>query len=262
MMFRLVLVLIAVLFASEGQAEIYKCEAENGDITYSQVPCLKQKTTTVTTSVPKAREPVDCRWAATFADDVARQMRSGMASDQMFNMYGGIDSVSAGTVNIINYVYRFRGNEAMPVERISSLAASMCKAGSLGDVRCESLPYGQDLATNRCDTDAEDSAAPQQPLVLAPDQLDASNGDIQSSTSAVMSGAMSGEISGPASSNIPAQATNNSQALDEERQEECRDGFRDQIDAIDAEMRDGYSSEEGERYRQRLRMLTTRMREC
>ena len=43
---------------------------------------------------------------------------------------------------------------------------------------------------------------------------------------------------------------------------ECKQAYRDQIDAIDAEMRHGYSSEQGERYRERLRSLTERMREC
>jgi hypothetical protein len=244
MTFRLALILIAISFSLEAQADIYKCEAENGDIAYSQVPCPKQKTTTVATAAPKSDGPVDCRWSATFANDVARRMRSGMASDQLFNMYGGIDSISPGTLNIINYVYRFRGNEAMPVERISSLAASMCKAGSLGDVRCESLPYGQDPGSKRCEAGEEEFAPATQPLVRAPDQLEAAS-----------------------DSQTQSQANNNfvkddSLSLENERRETCRDSFRDQIDAIDAEMRSGYSTEDGERYRQRLRSLTTRMREC
>jgi len=43
---------------------------------------------------------------------------------------------------------------------------------------------------------------------------------------------------------------------------ECKQAYRDQIDAIDAEMRRGYSAEEGERYRERLLSLTERMRQC
>ena len=230
MMFRLALLLVAVLAASGAQAEIYKCVADDGGITYSQIPCPKQKTTTVRSAVPKTGAVVDCRWASAFAGDVTRRMRSGLASEALFDFYGGIDSVSPGTINIINYVYRFRGNESVPEQRISSLAGSMCKAGSLGDVRCEALPYGQDPG-GRCDDEETDA--------------------------------------GPVESIAPAQAlplaeqTNiQQQARTDVSNDQCKQGIRDQIDAIDAQMRRGYDSAQGERYRERLRALTTRLHQC
>jgi len=237
MNFRIALIPIALLLAPAAEAEIYKCVAEDGSVSYSQIPCPKQKSTTVRADVARTDEAVDCRWASQFANDVALRMRGGMASGEIFNAYGGVDSVSVGTVNIINYVFRFRGNASMPLERISSLAASMCKAGSLGDVRCESLPYGQDPSGESCDPDATNvEATPVTPIASTTDQTQFTNG------------------------NIDPQA--NSQASSNEAREQCKKSYRDQIDAIDAQMRGGYDSAQGDVYRERLRVLTTNLRAC
>ena len=237
MNFRIALIPFALLLATGAEAEIYKCVADDGSVTYSQIPCPKQKTTTVSAAVAteanKADDVVDCRWAVKFANDVGRRMRSGLPSEAVFNLYGGIDSVSPGTINIINYVFRFRGNEAMPLERITSLAGSMCKAGSLGDVRCESLPYGQDPTGNRCDPDAQDELAEAQDAVVS-------------------------DAPRPADSNSNLQTTANNDAY----RERCKKDYRDQIDAIDAQMRSGYDSAQGEVYCERLRVLTTSLRAC
>lgn len=234
MKFRLALIPIALLIATGAEAEIYKCVAEDGSVAYSQIPCPKQKTTTVTAAAHRDDGVVDCRWAMQFSTDVGRRMRSGLPSDAVFNFYGGVDSVSPGTLNIINYVYRFRGNAAMPLERISSLAGSMCKAGSLGDVRCESLPYGQDETGEACNPDAADKPA------------DA--GQVGED-----------EVARVASSKneIASMAGSNDVATDQ-----CKKRYRDQIDAIDAQMRSGYDSAQGETYRERLRVLTSSLRAC
>ena len=42
----------------------------------------------------------------------------------------------------------------------------------------------------------------------------------------------------------------------------CKKHYRDSIDEIDAEMRKGYGSEQGEVFRQRLRQLTEKLRAC
>jgi Domain of unknown function (DUF4124) len=237
MKIRLALIPIALLIATGAEAEIYKCVAEDGSVAYSQIPCPKQKTTTVTAATPKDDGVINCRWATQFATDVGRRMRSGLPSDAVFNFYGGVDSVSPGTLNIINYVYRFRGNEAMPLERISSLAGSMCKAGSLGDVRCESLPYGQDDTGEACNPDATVNPA---------DAVGARHAGEE-------------EVARVASSEneIARMAGSNDVATDQ-----CKKRYRDQIDAIDAQMRSGYDSAQGEAYRERLRVLTSSLRAC
>lgn len=242
---RIAPVLAALLFASAAQADIYKCDADDGSVAYSQVPCTAKEITTVRAPVKKVDDVVDCRWASRFASDAAGRMREGLASNAAFDSYGGLDALSSGTVNIINYVYRFRGNESVPIERISSLAASMCKAGSLGDVRCEALPYGQDTGENSCSPDDESvesrcEGAACNPTVAAQARLQQ-----------------------PASTAEPErQNDHETRARNDEARAQCKKNFRDQIDAIDAQMRQGYDSAQGERYRERLRMLTTRLRDC
>ena len=50
--------------------------------------------------------------------------------------------------------------------------------------------------------------------------------------------------------------------VDKEAVERCKKKYRDQIDAIDAQMRSGYTSEQGEAFRKRLRGLTEKLRAC
>jgi len=215
---RFALLLIALLFASGVQAEVYKCVGDDGNVTYSQLPCPIKESKTVRARVETGEYVLDCRWATAFASDVTRSMRAGLAPDTVFDLYGGADQVSPGTVNIINYVFRFRADSSVPDERITSLARSMCEAGSLGDVRCELLPYGHESGSNRCNPQAgEGRDASEQPMAGA--TIDAAS-------------------------------------------EQCKKNARDEIDEIDAQMRQGYDPAQGERYRERLRMLTTRLREC
>jgi len=44
--------------------------------------------------------------------------------------------------------------------------------------------------------------------------------------------------------------------------EACKEPLRDSIDAIEGEMLRGYTAEEGEAFKQRLRVLTQKMRAC
>jgi Domain of unknown function (DUF4124) len=245
MTYRIAPVLVALLFASGAQAEIYKCVADDGSIAYSQVPCPSKESTKVHVPVKKIDDVVDCRWASRFANDVVVRMRRGLASDAVFDSYGGLDSVSSGTVNIINYVFRFRGDEKVPAERISSLAASMCKAGSLGDVRCEVLPYGQETSTNRCNPDA-----------------DPEGGKCKSAACSPIVAAQAQRQQPSNSAELEQKNDRDTQARDDAAEAQCKKNYRDQIDAIDAQMRQGYDSAQGERYRERLRTLTTRLRDC
>jgi hypothetical protein len=243
------LCLVLLLLASGAQADIYKCVADDGSVSYSQIPCPEEKTETVRTVTSRRSEPADCRWATQFAGEVARRMRTGKDSASLFDLYGGVDSVSNGTVNVINYVYRFRSDDSIAVERIASLAGNMCKAGSLGDVSCESLPYGQDPTGKRCNPDDEDAAT----TIAA---VGSSNGSAPLGTNRPPA------QQEPANSNPSRIVSNADSAEDTAKTEACKKRYRDQIDAIDARMRSGYDSEQGEVYRERLRTLTTRLREC
>lgn len=246
------LCLVPLLLATGAQAEIYKCIADDGGVTYSQIPCPEEKVETVRTVTSRSSDPADCRWASQFANEVARRMRTGKDSASLFDLYGGVDSVSNGTVNIINYVYRFRSDDSIGVERIASLAGNMCKAGSLGDVSCESLPYGQDPTGKRCNPDDDETDGDANSTVATVAPVD--NSDLLGSANA------SQDASG--SDNARRIVSNAEPAENNEQREACKKRYRDQIDAIDARMRSGYDSEQGERYREQLRGLTTRLRAC
>jgi hypothetical protein len=62
----------------------------------------------------------------------------------------------------------------------------------------------------------------------------------------------------------PAVSTTDSNAerRDEEEVTQCKKPYRDAIDEIEAEMQEGYSAEQGEVFKNRLRGLTKQLRRC
>ncbi|MDX2411270.1 MAG: hypothetical protein QNK16_04055, partial [Woeseiaceae bacterium] len=134
----------------------------------------------------------------------------------------------------INYVYSFRTNDDVTEERIGGLAQAKCRAGSFGEVSCEVLPLSFTEGFGGCD--AEELAESQEPATARPDVVE----------------------NPTASRSVPRADDSRSSELIQQ----CKKRYRDQIDAIDAEMRRGYSSAQGEAYRERLRVLTQRLRSC
>jgi hypothetical protein len=221
-----------LLFSIDAQAEVFKCTAEDGSLTFQQTPCPEQKVEKVQTAV-SASDAMNCSHARQFAVLAGRFMRSGLRSDELFERYGGLDSLSRSSLGVINYVYTFRTNDDVSVERIAALTQAKCQARSLGDVNCETLPasYTETLAS--CNPDLEEDR--------------------------VVSTAGSSEptLAAPTSTRARTDAARSSEEI-----AQCKKKNRDAIDAIDAEMRRGYSSEQGEGYRQRLRVLTEQLRAC
>lgn len=220
------LLLTALLFAVDARADIYKCKDADGNIMYAQTPCKKQASEKIDSTGSRSTQATDCSLASRFAVTAARHMRAGSRSDEVFNRYGGLDSLSKGSIGVINYVYSFRTNDDVSEERIGGLAQAKCRARSFGDVSCESLPPSFIEGIGGCD--AEDR---EEPL---------------------------------ATPGLPVKRTT-PRAPDSRKDEitqQCKKRYRDQIDAIDAEMRRGYSSAQGEAYRERLRVLTQQLRRC
>ena len=223
-----ILLLAISLSANDSLADIHKCTDEDGNVEYAQTPCANQKTENVRSSaVDSNREALDCSYASRFALSTARRMRTGVRSSDLFNLYGGIDALSVGTIGVINYVYSYRSNDDVAVERIASLTQAKCRARSLGNVSCEALPLSYTESLGGCGADPE--------VIEIAEQLPVQQQPVLRST-----------------------ATSRSPELIEE----CKDNYRDQIDEIDAEMRRGYSSAQGEAYRERLRTLTQQLRAC
>jgi len=223
---------VLLLACVDARADVFKCTAEDGSLTYQQTPCPEQKVEKLQTLTP-ATDAQDCGLAQQFAVMVARLMRSSARSDEVFDRYGGLDSLSKGSIGVINYVYTFRTNDDVSVDRIAALTRAKCQARSLGEVSCETLPgsFAETLAS--CNPDLEE------------DRVASSLG--------------TGETTVSPSRPIRTTASTNRSDVEVAQ---CKKKHRDAIDAIDAEMRRGYSSEQGEVYRQRLRVLTEQLRAC
>ena len=226
----------------EVSAQVFKCKEADGTLTYSQTPCSEDPEPEV--AAPSPEEPVeqpDCTHARTFAFEAARSMQSGISSAELFQAFGGVDSLSRGAIGIVNYVYSFRTTEQVSAERIAGLTEIKCQAQALGDVSCETLPHQFTKRFGGCN--AEDESSSLQAAHSAQESATSDDPAAQTRTATAVG--------------RPASTAPDSQAI-----EQCKKRYRDQIDAIDAEMRRGYSSEQGEAYRERLRGLTQKLRAC
>jgi hypothetical protein len=225
------MVTIGLLVTSApGRADVFKCTAEDGGLTFQQTPCPEQKVEKVRTET-QADETLDCSFSNRFAVSTARLMRAGVTSNEVFDRYGGLDALSRSSIGVINYVFSFRTSDDVTVERIAGLADAKCRVGSFGDAQCEELPLSFTEAIGGCDGEGEVQE------ILAEAQ---------------------GETQSFAATSTRSFASGRS----DEDVQTCKKHYRDAIDEIDAEMRRGYGSEQGEVYRQRLRQLTEKLRAC
>jgi hypothetical protein len=230
----------ALVFSGAAHADVYKCTDSDGSTIYAQTPCSTAPAMGLGTNASKAA-PVDCSYANRFATWTARQMRAGASSSEVFDRYGGVGSLSKESIGVINYVYSFRSNDDVSVERISALALVKCSARSFGDPGCEALPFAFTETLGGCDADT--------PPPDSPVTADVSSAPDHASQPAIQSNVM--------------RATDQSTTPRSPDQVLlCKKPFRDQIDTVDAKMRSGYTSEQGEIYRQELRALTQGLRKC
>lgn len=239
------LLLAAALSSSPAQADIFKCEDDDGNMVFQQTPCAERESVKVDTGSASVSAD-DCVFANKFAVSSARFMRRGVRSDQLFDRYGGLDSLSRGSLGVINYVYTFRTNADVSVERIAALAQAKCRAKSFGDVSCEALPLSFTEGLGGCDATEEERLEAQAKNSSGADQVIGGE--------PVHLGAPRPNASGSTSSSSAARS--------DEAVAKCKKKYRDAIDAIDAKMRSGYSSSQGEAYRQQLRGLTEKLRAC
>lgn len=231
------LTLAGVLCGVDGHAAVYKCKNAAGAVSYSQNPCPAKENTVRVTRTSKSA-PVDCWYANKFALATAQDMQNGVASDQLFDKYGGLNALSKGTIGLINYVYSHRSNDAVSAQRVAGLATARCEARALGDVSCEALPMDFTEKFGGCG-----EARPEEPVA------------IQQATQF-----RSVQRQRPVASSVAGGGK--SHEREEERAEKCRAKYQRQLDQIDSEMRAGYSSRQGEIYRERRRSLRRRLSEC
>lgn len=248
--------LAAVLLPLGVHADVYKCKDAQGSLTYSQVPCASpEKTEKVTGVETKDKESAtaECDYAVKFALSAAGAMKNGAGSDELFDLYGGLDSLSKGSIGVINYVYEFRPNTAVTAERIAALTEAKCEAGSLGDVGCADLPTQFTHRLGGCVAEAPQPLSMQTPAATQ--------------TASVM-GTL--EETMP----LPVQETRQSQDAARRKSEsdakaravqssmQCKEKYQSDIEQLDEIMRSGYTSAEGEVFRERRRSLREKLSQC
>ena len=230
-----VIALCAFVVAGDNHADVHKCADADGNIMYSQTPCAAQVSANVNMAGFSSQSTaMDCSYANRFALSTARRMRVGTGSTELFNLYGGLDELSKGTLGVINYVYSFLTSSDVSVEQIATLTEAKCQAQSLGIVNCKALPSAYTETIGGC-ADADETrtvGAEQEP----PAVRTAPTGNVVRMQTR------------------PAQTN--------EFIEQCQKWYRDSIEQIDAQMQRDFSPEEGEFYRKELRELTQRLREC
>lgn len=236
------LLLLTLLWPVAGDAEIFKCVAANGELTFSQTPCLDSKVTVQKSTRSNDNEPQDCEYAHRFALMTAQEMKTGAESSAVFDRYGGLSALSRGSVSLISYVYQYRTNNDVSAERVAALSVAKCQARSFGDVGCEQLPDGFTSRLGGCEQGDEKASPAALPFV-----------------NATPSQAFSLPQDSIASQQEDYRAT---RAREEQQRTDCRERIRSQIDKINAQMRSGYTGAQGSSLRNRRRQLEKKLREC
>jgi hypothetical protein len=173
-------------------------------------------------------------------------MKAGIDSTTVFDRYGGLGSLSNGSVSLISYVFQYRTNDDVSAERVAALSTAKCQARAFGDVTCEQLPVAFTSRLGGCEADhdsATSSFLPFPASVSQPTQLQSYSAPQESSSS-------------------KQTRYRETRAREEEKRLECKERIRARIDAINSQMRSGYSGSQGDSLRRRRRDLETQMRDC
>lgn len=232
---------LAVIGVQSADAGIYKCTDSDGNFEYSQTPCATDAETVSATGggTRGDSDSKDCNYAARFAGTVAGSMKTGVGSSEVFDRYGGLDSVSDGTIGVINYVYQFRLNDEVSVERIAALTRSKCLARSLGEVSCETLPLSFTDSFGGCNREDEEETAAENQVSEQPSTPDMPSTEQRASLDDRRTPLESSSADG-----------------------RCKENYEAEIDRINEQMRRGYTSAQGDAYRQQLRDLRGKISRC
>lgn len=240
-----VIISLAVIPYQKCHARTYKCIDEDGNISYSQKACKNnQKTDRVIGKRRSYSENPDCEYARRFAATVAREMRAGADVHQTFSRYGGINSLSKGPVNIINYVYSYRNSNDMSSQRIAALTQTKCNARSFGDLKCDDLPFEFTSRIGGCELQIGGQFGPgRDPSIEFQDQeVLKEKAKLRAKESKIRAG-------------------KEAKLRERRLKEKCKKRYERKLANIDDKMRRGYSSKLGERLRAERRDLRKSMRE-
>ena len=232
----------------DAVAATYKCIDENGDVTYSQTPCRKhQKTDKLLNSGKKPVEMEDCKYAGAFSQMTFRQMRSGLSTQDLFDRYGGVSSISQATLGVINYVYSFKYSETMQPDRIAKLTIAKCRARAFGSVLCEDFPDEFQEMIFSCDDQQRDEAMRLQKLI------DQSMGQQPQFNNSSGIGAYGSEADEARNQERKKAQEKDRKKREQARIAKCKKRYESQIERIENQMSRGYTPSVGDSLRERRR---------
>lgn len=137
----LTLLLLPATSVFAGSA-FYKCVGNDGSTTYNDTPCAADEDVQRLSKSARALETLDCRIAYNFAFDAVARMRQDDSATQVFDAYGGAESLSQDARNLINQVYSFESDNTISSQTIVDITIDRCEAGLLGSEldKCTAFP--------------------------------------------------------------------------------------------------------------------------
>lgn len=256
--FLIVSLLLILSIISGAVAATYKCIDENGDVGYSQLPCKQnQKTDKMLKSGKKYVETEDCKYAGAFSKMVFSYMRSGLSAQELFDRYGGVNSISQGTLGVINYVYSFKFSTDVQRSRVAQLTIARCNAQAFGKVLCEDFPKEFQKIIFSCDEKERKEAIRLQKLI---DQSVVQKWRFDNSATI---GAYRAKGYENRNTEIMEIQEKNRKEKELKRIIECKRGYESKIKKIDDRMSQGYTVSLGEILRNKRRSLVKNLaRDC
>ncbi len=241
-------------FISDAVAATYKCIDENGDVGYSQLPCKQnQKTDKLLKSSKKQVEMEDCKYAGAFSKMVFSHMRSGLSAQQLFDRYGGVNSISQGTLGVINYVYSFKFSTDARRSRVAQLTIARCNAQAFGKVLCEDFPKEFQKIIFSCDDKEREEAIRLQKFI---DQSVVQKRQFDNSATI---GAYRSKDHQTSNKEIMDAQERNRKEKKLKQIIECKRGYESEIKNIDDRMSQEYTVSLGETLRKKRRSLVKKL---
>ena len=139
------LIVLTLLLSQNVVAKTYKCVDEKGHTSYSQTPCATGAKANELTFDRHAQADAEvCAEVRQFAAKVGNSMRRGSHSSEVIARHGGLETISKQALGIINYIYSFRANDTVSVDKIASLSVVKCNNGGFGQVSYADIPGAVD----------------------------------------------------------------------------------------------------------------------
>ncbi|MGD8526993.1 MAG: DUF4124 domain-containing protein [Thioalkalispiraceae bacterium] len=225
------LAIFSLIPVSSAFSAIYKCTDSEGNMTFSQLPCAKDETSSKQhlyygKSTPPNEEA--CSEAQSFSRHllVKLQNQDKIGSDVIEEL-GGLNHVKPAVISIINYVSSFRRDKTTTANRISSLTETKCKNEGFGYFVVDDFPRWREAWGIPEDKDTNQVVAPANTLPAA---------------------------TKPSAENF---SDSRQKALEMRNNNRCAQAERS-LDNLRKRMRRGYSDAQGESLREQERRLVSR----